>query len=179
MAETFTKYIKKRQTPESFRQEVQILASLDHPNIVTVLDYDLEAEKPYMITEYIEGGTLQDADLSEWSLEEKQKIYWQICRAVGYVHSQGYIKNDIASGNIMLREDKTPVLIDFEHSKPLDEANGWTAGDISFLGRFFWELIHGEDFHMVQYRSQEIDKKIAVLTEQIEQLQAEKAELGG
>lgn len=100
---------------EIFMREVRNLATLDHPNLVSVYDVVENAKRPLMITEYIDGLTLEQVIQSEEVLPQSSvlKIAVQLARAVEYLHSEEIVHRDLKPGNIMLKEDGTLKLIDF------------------------------------------------------------------
>jgi serine/threonine protein kinase len=105
---------------EQFQQEATALANLSHSNIVKVLDYGIHDEQPYLVMEYVPGGSLKDA--------MKHKVPWQtaaaflapIARALEYVHQQRIVHRDVKPSNILLQEDSRPMLADFGIVKLLE-----------------------------------------------------------
>lgn len=105
----------QEEAREIFMREVRHLATLDHPNLVRVYDVVEEADRPFMITEYVEGLTLEQVLQSQEVLPQSSvlKVAVQLCRAVEYLHSQETVHRDIKPGNIMLKGDGTLKIIDF------------------------------------------------------------------
>lgn len=105
---------------EQFQMEARALANLTHTNIVKVLNYGVENEQPYLVMEFVAGGTLKEA--------MNQKIPWQtaaailapIARALEYVHHQQIVHRDVKPSNILLQEDFRPMLSDFGILKLLE-----------------------------------------------------------
>jgi serine/threonine protein kinase/formylglycine-generating enzyme required for sulfatase activity len=119
---------KKEQLEEilqRFDQEAKALAKLAHPNIVPILDYGEFNGSPYLVLEYLSGGTLR-----KW-MEQPQLLPWQVAinlmlpimDALTYCHEHGILHRDIKPSNILFREDDTPVLTDFGIAK-LSETAG-------------------------------------------------------
>jgi eukaryotic-like serine/threonine-protein kinase len=106
-----------------FRNERQILANLDHPNIARLLDGGTTRDGlPYFVMEYIEGLPLtRYCDLHRLSVVERLKLFVQICAAVHYAHQQFVIHRDIKPGNILVTGDNNPKLLDFGIAKILNE----------------------------------------------------------
>lgn len=96
-----------------FRREIQAGLSLSHPNILQIIDHDLDAKKPYLVSEYCSGGPLSKMDISNHSIVDKLHLFEAICSAVGHAHSNRIVHRDIKPDNIFLREDGTPVVGDF------------------------------------------------------------------
>ena len=81
--------------------------------MVAIQDYDLDADRPYLVTEWCEGGELSEIDLSEISIPERLGLLVGVCQGVAHAHSGGVTHRDLKPGNIFLRGDGTPVVGDF------------------------------------------------------------------
>ena len=102
-----------------FETEVKITVELDHPNIVSVLDYDLDTDDPYIVTEYHPGGVLDAASFKKMSSVEQATCFLKVANAQQRLHMHGYSYIDFTQ-NVLLAEDGvTPVLCDFELCTPL------------------------------------------------------------
>jgi serine/threonine protein kinase len=104
---------------ERFRREAQMAASLRHPNIVQVYDFDVHEGAFYMVMEYIGGGTLRDrlAELAEHGrlmpMEKIVEILGALCAGLQYAHEAGMVHRDIKPANIMFTAKGEAVLTDF------------------------------------------------------------------
>jgi non-specific serine/threonine protein kinase/serine/threonine-protein kinase len=109
---------------ERFRNERQILASLDHPNIARLLDGGTtEDGVPYLVMELIRGVPIdQYCDEHRLTVTERLQLFRQVCGAVQYAHQRLVIHRDIKPGNILVTEDGVPKLLDFGLAKLLDPA---------------------------------------------------------
>jgi serine/threonine-protein kinase len=109
-------------------REAQAVAKLHHPNIVEIYDYSGEdAETAYLVTELIEGETLE-AFLLQRKLvlpETALLLVVPICEALSHAHALGIVHRDIKPGNVMLRSDGAVKLMDFGIAQVLD-AQGLT-----------------------------------------------------
>src|SRR5215831_5121825 len=105
-----------------FRAERQILASLDHPNVVRLLDGGAtEDGRPFFVMEYIEGRPIDEyADAARLSVPERLQLFLQVCGAVAYAHRRLVIHRDIKPVNILVTSDGVPKLLDFGIAKVLD-----------------------------------------------------------
>jgi serine/threonine protein kinase len=105
-----------------FRNERQILASLDHPNIARLHDGGTTDDgAPYFVMELIEGQPIDQYCVQhELSIAERLKLFLQVCSAVQYAHQRLIIHRDIKPGNILVASDGTPKLLDFGIAKILD-----------------------------------------------------------
>jgi len=105
-----------------FKNERQILASLDHPNIARLHDGGTTDDGvPYFVMELIEGQPIDHYWVQhELSIAERLKLFLQVCSAVQYAHQRLIIHRDIKPGNILVACDGTPKLLDFGIAKILD-----------------------------------------------------------
>jgi serine/threonine protein kinase/tetratricopeptide (TPR) repeat protein len=105
-----------------FRNERQILAALNHPNIARLLDGGTTSDGlPYFVMEYIEGLPIHRyCDTRQLTIAERLRLFRQVCAAVAYAHEQQVIHRDIKPGNILVTEEGTPKLLDFGIAKILD-----------------------------------------------------------
>ncbi len=102
-----------------FQREAQTTARLFHPNLVQVFSAGVTpAEQPYLVMQFIEGGTLSDylrrlANQEQWvTAVYALSIIRQVADALGVAHHAGVVHRDIKPSNILLRGDGTPVLTD-------------------------------------------------------------------
>jgi serine/threonine-protein kinase len=98
-----------------FLREARSVARLQHPNIITVFDFGEVEERPFIAMELLAGTPLDEAveDGRVTSLAGKLRIVEQLCRGLGYAHSQGVIHRDVKPSNVFLLEDETVKLLDF------------------------------------------------------------------
>lgn len=120
---------------EKFRAERQVLASLNHPHIVRLLDGGVsEQGEPYLATEYIEGTTLDRfASEKKLTVRERVKLFLQICSAVEYAHQNLIVHRDLKPGNILVAQDGTAKLLDFGTAKLLANPGEKTATESMML----------------------------------------------
>jgi serine/threonine protein kinase/tetratricopeptide (TPR) repeat protein len=104
-----------------FKNERQILASLNHPNIAGILDGGTTSEGvPYFVMELVEGQRLDEyCDAHKLATTERLKLFLQICSAVQYAHQHLIIHRDIKPGNILVTAEGVPKLLDFGIAKIL------------------------------------------------------------
>ena len=111
-----------------FSAEGKILARLNHPNLVRVIDLDIDEGigALYFIMDlvlYEDGETHTLADVEPGGADEEQIFEWfrQMCDALAYVHSNGIVHRDIKLNNILLAPDRRVILSDFGISKVSNE----------------------------------------------------------
>ena len=110
-----------------FIKEAQIIASLNHPNIIHIHDVFTENNTAYYVMEYIAGESLKDVVKLRGALPEAEAVKYirAVSKAVEYIHERRIMHLDIKPANVMLRaEDDCPILIDFGISKHYDENSG-------------------------------------------------------
>ncbi len=104
---------------DRFRREAQAVATLRHPNIVQVFDYDVQEDVSYMVLELLEGDSLKtrlhDYRIRDESvpLGEVVRILLDVLDGLAYAHSEGMIHRDIKPGNILLTKRGRAVIADF------------------------------------------------------------------
>ena len=115
-----------------FKNERQILASLDHPNIARLLDGGTTKEgAAYFVMELIVGQPLdQYCNERNLSIDDRLQLFLQICSAVQYAHQRLIIHRDIKPGNILVTSEGAPKLLDFGIAKLLEiNTDGVSAED--------------------------------------------------
>ncbi len=107
-----------------FRNERQTLASLDHSNIVKLIDGgSTEEGLPYLVMDYVDGVPIdQYCDIHTLSIEGRLQLFRTVCSAVEYAHEKRIIHRDLKPANILITQDGVPRLLDFGIAKLLDPA---------------------------------------------------------
>lgn len=105
-----------------FRNERQILASLDHPNIARLIDGGTTSGgQPYFVMEYIEGTPIDRyCDEHQLDVPARLRLFQTVCSAVHYAHRNLIVHRDIKPANILVTREGTPKLLDFGIAKVLD-----------------------------------------------------------
>ncbi|XP_004629600.1 sperm motility kinase X-like [Octodon degus] len=151
------KVLPKGENPDNIMLEVNLMKSLQHPNIIQLLQVIETKEKVYMVMEYAGGGDLMSyiRDANGIEEEEARRIFWQIICAIQYLHEQGIIHGDLKSDNILLDEDGTVKICDFGMGtkicntlpdtapEPLLCQRELFAEDIWRLGIILYEIVVG------------------------------------
>jgi serine/threonine protein kinase len=107
-----------------FEREAQALARLVHPNIVRVLDYGHQQGLPYLVMEYLPGGTLKQKTGRPMPWQEAAHLLAPIARALAYAHQVGILHRDIKPSNILITHSGEPMLSDFGLAKLLQVQDG-------------------------------------------------------
>jgi len=168
-----------------FRQERQILARLQHPNIATVLDGGTaEGGQPYLVMEYVEGQPINRFCAAQGlGIRDRLALFRTVCGAVQYAHQNLVIHRDIKPANVLVDGSGVPKLLDFgiakllasgvdpdvaptdtvlpmmtpEYASP-EQVRGQpvtTASDVYSLGVLLYELLAGRRPYEVQTDSLE------------------------
>lgn len=104
-----------------FVKEAHIVASLNHPSIITIYDIDRLADgRYYLAMEYVAGGDLAQHKGEVFAVERALTIIRQIASGLAVVHDKGLVHRDVKPANILFRSDGTAVLTDFGVAKDLD-----------------------------------------------------------
>jgi tRNA A-37 threonylcarbamoyl transferase component Bud32 len=107
------------------RHEAKALARLDeHPNVVRVYDIGEEDGNPFIVTQYVRGGSVADVLFAcrpaQIKLPEAIRIAAQTCRALSHAHAHGILHRDVKPRNVWLMRDGTVKLGDFGLALSLD-----------------------------------------------------------
>ena len=118
-----------------FKREAKSLARLSHPNIVKVHDYGEYEGSPYLVLEYLPGGTLKKMLGKPIPWSDVIRLLLPIARVVAYAHQHGILHRDIKPANILITEGGEPMLSDFGIAKILEgkQATTLTASGM-FMG---------------------------------------------
>ncbi len=156
---------------ERFHRERQIVAALDHPHIAQLLDGGTTPDGlPWLALEYVDGMPIAEyCREHSLSIEQKLRIFVNVCAAVHYAHQRLIVHRDLKPANILVTADGTPKLLDFGIAKLLDPSERDrtatiaqmltpeyaspeqlagaavnTSSDIYSLGVILFELLTGE-----------------------------------
>jgi serine/threonine protein kinase len=153
---------------DRFLQEYEMIADIDHPNIVTIYDLGVADDHAHIVMEYLDAGDLRRRINQRIHIDVAVKYLREIASALARIHEVGILHRDLKPGNIMLRRDNSIALIDFGLAKRLRlqmemTGNGEIFGtpyymspeqghgnlvdersDIYSLGVIFYEMLTGE-----------------------------------
>ncbi len=111
---------------QRFEREAKSLAKLSNPNIVNILDFGEHEGMPYLVMEYLPGGTLKKKLGSALPWREAVQILLPVARGLAYAHQHGVIHRDVKPANILMNESDRPILTDFGIAKLLEVGDGHT-----------------------------------------------------
>ncbi len=118
-----------------FRAEARAVAALNHPNILQVYDWGEEGGEPYLVLEYLAGGSLRQIYDSGRLLTPEQAVRVGLEAAAGldYAHRRGLVHRDIKPANLLFDAERRLRIADFGLARALAEA-AWTEPDGAILG---------------------------------------------
>lgn len=125
--------------------EFRTLASLHHPNIITVLDYGFDTDRqPFFTMNWLENPRSIVEDTQEKSLPEKVQVILELLQALNYVHRRGIIHRDLKPGNILLTSEGEVKVLDFGLATVTDAADEVQSGMVGTLAYMAPELFMEE-----------------------------------
>ncbi len=123
------KVLSKRLTDcpevlERFNRESNIIARLNHPNIIHVIDRGVTPEgMPYFVMEHVEGTDLaQEIKTGSLNTNRKLDLVIQICKALSYAHKNSVIHRDIKPANVLIDPGGNALVLDFGIAKLSDNS---------------------------------------------------------
>src|SRR5450631_856302 len=116
---------------ERFQREYEIISSIAHPTIAEIYDFGALPDHQYLAMEYIPCGDLRDRLRNPLSIDESLYYLRGIAEALRVIHVFGILHRDLKPANVMLREDNSPVLIDFGLARrSMEDAETTGAGQV-------------------------------------------------
>jgi len=118
-----------------FRAEAQAAAALNHPHVMRVFDWGEDVEGPFLVLEFLGGGSLRDLLDAGHRLTPSQALLvgLEAARALDHAHRRGLVHRDIKPANILFDEEGRTAIADFGLARALAEAM-WTEPDGVLLG---------------------------------------------
>ncbi|MCB9831626.1 MAG: SUMF1/EgtB/PvdO family nonheme iron enzyme [Planctomycetes bacterium] len=127
---------------ERFKREARAVSRLSHPGIGKIFEAGVDNGQPFIAMELVSGSSLtqliqegRSGDrLDRQEIERRLEILEQVARALETAHAAGVVHRDLKPGNVMLREDGSPVLLDFGLAKILDDQGPSLTASLDVLG---------------------------------------------
>ncbi|MGH9250788.1 MAG: serine/threonine-protein kinase, partial [Acidimicrobiales bacterium] len=118
-----------------FRAEARAAAALSHPHILAVFDWSGDEDSPYLVTEFLGGGSLRSMLDAGHQLSTAQALVvgLETVRALDHAHRQGFVHRDIKPANLLFADDARLRVADFGLARAIAEA-GWTEPTGAMLG---------------------------------------------
>lgn len=152
---------------DRFLREYELIARLDHPNVVRIHDFGVADDHAYIAMEYCGGGSLKRRIGAGMDRYEAYRLMRDIAGALGVLHAAGILHRDLKPTNVLFRDDGSLALIDFGLAKQValqaevtgagaifgtpyymspEQGHGEAVdvrGDIYSLGVIFFEMLTG------------------------------------
>jgi eukaryotic-like serine/threonine-protein kinase len=118
-----------------FQAEARAAAALSHPHIVAVFDWSGDDDSPYLVTEFLGGGSVRSMLDAGHRLTTAQALVvgLETARALDHAHRQGFVHRDIKPANLLFGNDGRLRVADFGLARAIAEA-GWTEPTGAMLG---------------------------------------------
>ena len=118
-----------------FRAEARAVAALNHPHVMAVFDWGEEADGPYLVSEFLGGGSLRSLLDRGRLLSPSQALVvgLEAAKALAYAHGRGLVHRDIKPANLLFDEEGRLRIADFGLARALAEA-AWTEPVGAVLG---------------------------------------------
>jgi tRNA A-37 threonylcarbamoyl transferase component Bud32 len=155
---------------QRFHREAATVASLNHPGIVRVYDFDEDGPVLFIVMEWVEGRSMRSwlDEYGRFSVDVSVDLVQQLLSAVGVAHDYSIVHRDLKPDNILISNRGKTKILDFGISKLVDDKHRLTAtgsmvgtpaymapeqvkgeavdatADIYSLGMILYELLHGE-----------------------------------
>jgi DNA-binding NarL/FixJ family response regulator len=116
---------------DRFQREYEIISSIAHRAIAEIYDFGALPQHQYLALEYIPCGDLRDRLRNPMSIDESLYYLRALAEALRVIHVFGILHRDLKPANVMLREDNSPVLIDFGLARrSVDDGGNTAAGQV-------------------------------------------------
>ena len=118
-----------------FRAEARSVASLNHPHVLRVFDWGEDVDGPYLVLEYLGGGSLRDLLDRDVRLSHSQvaQLGTEVAQGLAYAHARGLVHRDIKPANLLFDEEGRVRVADFGVARALAEA-AWTEPAGAMVG---------------------------------------------
>jgi len=153
-----------------FEREAQLIASLEHPNIVAVYDFSDEGPFAYLVMQYVGGGTLRDQLRSPLAPDRAAHYALLMARALHHAHQRGIVHRDVKPQNMLVSaQDRNQLLLSdfgiarlFDSSQEVTWANGNYSGNRAGLTQADQIIGTAEYMAPEQIKRQPIDARADV-----------------
>ena len=145
---------RSKSTIARFLTEARAIAAISHPNVVQIYELGVAKTGPFLVIEYIDGGSLLDRCKSgAIPMEEAVEIFVHICQGLGRAHDLGIVHRDIKPANILLTKDGIAKLTDFGLAKAEAADHGMTMAGAVMGTPDFMPPEQRQDAALVDHRS--------------------------
>jgi serine/threonine-protein kinase len=132
---------------ERFMREARLAAQLDHPNVVKVFDVSGDEDRPFIVMELVDGGTLGDRldQRRRMDANEAIELLVQGCRGLGHAHERKLVHRDVKPHNLLIRgADGCVKVADFGIARAAEDTRLTRTGSVIGTERYMApEQLHG------------------------------------
>jgi tetratricopeptide (TPR) repeat protein len=133
--------VLSEEAHSSFIREAQVVAKLNHPNIVSIYDIGKEDGGQFFVLEFVDGMSLRELIRTypegKCDIQTVLRVGIDVCSALQYAHSQGVLHRDVKPENILIAQEGTAKLMDFSLAKMLGQPNitqeGTIVGTVAYV----------------------------------------------
>lgn len=165
-----------------FKREVETLARLGLPGVLSVVDSRIDGSPAYFVSPLAQRGSLEAANAHLLPLASRLQIFDTICRTLAKVHSSDIVHRDLKPANVLLDDDEQPIIADFgicfvedgqaqtltgevmgprQYTAPelegMSDERVRPAADVYSLGKLLYWLLTGTHLPRERHRSREYD----------------------
>ena len=128
-----------------FRREAHVAAGLSHPNLVGIFDFDPDADRPYIVMEYVAGPDLATR-LERGDPVDADRLAVDLLSALGAIHRADVVHRDVKPANVLIARGGRALLTDFGIARPQDATSITQVGQMPGTARYMApELMEGEE----------------------------------
>lgn len=118
-----------------FKRESRLAAGLQHPNLVSIYDFDASGERPFLVMEHMPGGSLSER-IAAAGPPETRRLALDLLGALVAVHDAGIVHRDVKPGNVLFDARGAACLTDFGVARPEDATSLTQTGHIPGTARY-------------------------------------------
>jgi eukaryotic-like serine/threonine-protein kinase len=126
------KLLAREADPTRFRREAQAVGALAHPNICTLYDYGEADGRPFMVFQFLPGGSLEDRLAAGRPLpdEDTERIARDVAAGLAHAHARSVVHRDLKPANVLFDRFGHAKLADFGIARVGDEPGLTSAGTV-------------------------------------------------
>ena len=126
------KLLSPNEDTARFKREARAVAALSHPNVTRVYDHGESDGRPYIVLEYLGGGTLEDMLRAKGAPadEDTQAIAGEIAAGLAHAHTHGVVHRDLKPSNVLFDDEGRAKLSDFGIAHTIGDGTLTEAGTV-------------------------------------------------